>query len=514
MNNSELSKAMHNLNVKKVRRLLKSKKCLIHGDDPGRDPPIIECIRSRHYRDNEESDHRRCEILKFLVRHGADINANPFGKTPSMIAAQEGFLEGLKVIVKLGADLNILTSEGYTPIMLAAKGGHAGCVRFLTREIGTSMINYKNKYGQTAVALAAQGGFQDCILVLVEGGADLNILTSEGDNPLLLASKGGHTDCVKYLIDFTEASMLDHRNKYGQTALMMAAFKTPVSGTFYLWHLVRAKATIDVKDANGYTALMLALFAGSSERARLLLRNGAQVSRVSHFGETPFTFADREIIDDLIRYGLDPALSRLDRHRLHIAVMWDDQAVLQRLIVNGFPPLDLGKHPFAVRSHPLPETPMSPLALAILSCWPETARYLIATRFFTRYDIVQLCWDWRVRQSLHYAMCEGGDQVCHKAEMCLTILDLLSTKVHSLRDLCLVSVSSALSQDLVHDLPDLLRGKHKWLCKPTFREKVELLKLPPSLKRELLHDTPSAKMSRRYWKSITLEREEQFTPIQ
>ena len=203
------------------------------------------------------------------------------------------------------------------------------------------------------------------------------------------------------------------------------------------------------------------------------------------------------MITKLLSHGLDPALSYRDQRILHTLVVKGEKSLMRGLVMNGFPPVDVQCDDFTqAYTEYLPdqgETPMSPLALALASKRHGIARYLIVNRFFTRYDLAQLCRDQKLRQYLQ-----------RKPE-CLEILDFLSARPYSLHDLCLVAISSALSQYLVHDLRHIPPGDSRWMCKPTFRERVDLLQLPPILKRELLHDTPSSSISCESWGNIPLE---------
>ena len=203
------------------------------------------------------------------------------------------------------------------------------------------------------------------------------------------------------------------------------------------------------------------------------------------------------MITKLLSHGLDPALSYRDQKILHTMVVKGEKSLVRGLVMNGFPPVDVKCDVLTQKyTEYLPDedkTPVSPLALALASEHHDIARYLIVNRFFTRYDLVQLCRDQTLRQYLQ-----------RKPE-CLEILDFLSARPHSLQDLCLVTVSSALSQYLVHDPLDIPPGDSRWMCKPTFRERVDLLQLPPTLKRELLHDTPSSSISCESWGNIPLE---------
>jgi ankyrin repeat protein len=72
------------------------------------------------------------KALKELIGAGIDLNAslNEDGTTILMIAAGEGQLEIVKLLVERGADINIL-SEGDSPLISAVCGRHKDVYEFL-----------------------------------------------------------------------------------------------------------------------------------------------------------------------------------------------------------------------------------------------------------------------------------------------------------------------------------------------------------------------------------------------
>lgn len=67
---------------------------------------------------------------KFLGQ-GADVNAQWFGKTPVQVAAEEGRLDMVKFLVKKGADVNALSKFDKTALDYAEKAGKAEVVAYL-----------------------------------------------------------------------------------------------------------------------------------------------------------------------------------------------------------------------------------------------------------------------------------------------------------------------------------------------------------------------------------------------
>lgn len=88
------------------------------------------------------------------------------GKTPLIIAAQEGKLDAVKFSVDKGANVNAIDNYGWTPLMYATWEGHLDVVQYL-----------------------------------VDKGANVNAKDFNGWTPLMHAAWKGHLDVVKYLMD-------------------------------------------------------------------------------------------------------------------------------------------------------------------------------------------------------------------------------------------------------------------------------------------------------------------------
>jgi uncharacterized protein len=86
------------------------------------------------------------------------------------------------------------------------------------------------------------------------------------------AAKDGDAGAVRELLHF--GADVDARDRYGQTALMLAAHAGHVA---VVERLLAAGADMDVTAKYGLSALMLAVLAGHVEVARLLARAGADL---------------------------------------------------------------------------------------------------------------------------------------------------------------------------------------------------------------------------------------------
>ncbi len=135
--------------------------------------------------------------LKLLIKAGADLNqATDDGATPLFIASQEGHAKAVEILVKAGADLN-QTWNGATPLFKASHDGHVEVVEILVKA-GADFNQTWN--GTTPLFQASQNGHVEVVEILVKAGADLN-QTWNGVTPLFQASQNGHVEVVEILLN-------------------------------------------------------------------------------------------------------------------------------------------------------------------------------------------------------------------------------------------------------------------------------------------------------------------------
>ena len=117
------------------------------------------------------------------------------GQTPFLRAAAAGDLRVMRLLLEHGADPNIATDTGTTPLMVAAGVNWAVAETFdegpgalleavqLAHELGND-INAQNSMGVAAIHGAANRGANDVIEYLAANGARLDVRDREGRTPL------------------------------------------------------------------------------------------------------------------------------------------------------------------------------------------------------------------------------------------------------------------------------------------------------------------------------------------
>ena len=142
-----------------------------------------------------QNDDQLKEVLHSLVEMGP----SKIG-VPADVTSQSGHLEGLKLLIKKGAEVNQAAENGATPSFFAAKGGHLELLMLLV-EKGAN-VNQANKNGATPAHIAAWNGHLEVLRLLVEmGGADVNQANEDGATPALFAAKYGHLEVLTLLVE-------------------------------------------------------------------------------------------------------------------------------------------------------------------------------------------------------------------------------------------------------------------------------------------------------------------------
>ncbi len=242
------------------------------------------------------------ESVRFLLDHGADVNAETECGTPLIagaLYAHEQFVPIARILLEAGADVNKATLEN-TPLIAAARAASVDSVRFLL-EAGAD-VN-KATLGYTPLIAAAEEGFMDGVRLFLDAGADVNI-QSDFYTPLIAAAEGGNRDIVRLLLDAgadvnakTEFStalieavekgnieivrmLLDagadvHATTRDHAPLVSAVEREEEPGGPEVINLL-LEAGADVNaEADGTTALMVALARGNLALAHFLRRAGA-----------------------------------------------------------------------------------------------------------------------------------------------------------------------------------------------------------------------------------------------
>jgi ankyrin repeat protein len=143
------------------------------------------------------------DVVKTLLQNGADVNtALADGMTALHYAAAKNDPELAKMLLVAGANVKATTRlGGYTPLLLAAKGGNAAVLDvLLAAGRPDELANAATVNGTTALMFAAQAGKVDAVKLLLDKGAKVDAKeTARGETALMFAAAYGRADVIRVL---------------------------------------------------------------------------------------------------------------------------------------------------------------------------------------------------------------------------------------------------------------------------------------------------------------------------
>ena len=203
--------------------------------------------------------------IQLLLAAGADIDGlDDEGRTALHGAVERSEIDLVEVLLRAGADVNSMDGEGRTALRDAVKGNEIDIVKVLLR--AGADVNSMDDKGRTALHDAVKGNEIDIVKVLLRAGADSNVGFVLHETTLEGAVRGEYKDVVRVLLDAGARS-------FG-SALCFAAMNCDVE---MAQMLLRAGAEVDCLGHYGETALTWAALGGNVNLLRILLKAGADV---------------------------------------------------------------------------------------------------------------------------------------------------------------------------------------------------------------------------------------------
>ncbi|KAL8452264.1 hypothetical protein Emed_001425 [Eimeria media] len=221
------------------------------------------------------------------------------------------------------------------PLLQAAKQGRVHVLELLLAS-GCN-VDARGEGGQTALLAATEEGLGSCVERLIDHGADVNKANFEGMTPLIVACMENHEDMVNYFLDHTQEPyrVKVHANSLQQQPQLQVVEnpkeeevadgkwilatqtqvldcnkaektegETPLLVCIRLRNdkiaktiLKKAKSLdLEVKDSQGRTALLAALFFGQYSVASMLMEMGADVMTQDDAGNTALAIANERLL--------------------------------------------------------------------------------------------------------------------------------------------------------------------------------------------------------------------------
>lgn len=247
-------------------------------------------------------------LLRALIARRVDVNAAHAGMTPLLAATRDswhGRPEAVMTLLANGADPRAADTEGNTALHHAARSSDPGVAALLR-----------------------------------DASAELDVANAEGVTPLGMACAVGNWRLARFLLERgakPEAA--------GTVPALLPAAGTEEDDAAGVQLLLKHKARVDARDAQGRSALHEAALAGHADIVAALLAAGADVHARDEHERTPWLDAARggrlAVLERLLT--VKPRLDAVDadgRNALAVAVTADAPSLplVQRLLDLGIEP--------------------------------------------------------------------------------------------------------------------------------------------------------------------------------
>jgi len=217
---------------------------------------------------------------EMLLYNGLDVNCHALnGKTPLHDSIRWLMPDMEALLLKHGADIEIRDAEGNTPFMEAIIAGNSSSMELLARRgADTKTRNFK---GDTALHITASMDRLDLSTQLLAWGVSIHARNAQDRTPL----QNAINTSPRLVRIFLTADRLNSSDDFGSTPLHIAVQEKASLSIIKTILDLGAKQTM--VDAEGRTALRLAVDLNQLETARLLANSGGNVFAAARDGKTP-----------------------------------------------------------------------------------------------------------------------------------------------------------------------------------------------------------------------------------
>lgn len=221
-------------------------------------------------------------VIEWLTGKGqANVQAvDKQGLTALHVAAQVCDVKSVEILLKHNADINALSSHNLTPLHCIPHSEGAR-VLILLHKKGAD-INAFDKDKNRIVHKAASRGDSASLLFKVASdlGADLKVPGAQGNTPAHHAADSG-SKIILGLLNQKEIDIQTVRNAAGYTPLMLAARSGKIEAMRFL---LERGASYNVADSDGRSLIELSIHWGNPEVISLLQEHGADYQHVTTAG--------------------------------------------------------------------------------------------------------------------------------------------------------------------------------------------------------------------------------------
>ncbi|XP_068561366.1 dynein axonemal heavy chain 12 [Cebidichthys violaceus] len=294
------------------------------------DSPLVAAILNDQY-----------DLATLLLRYGAGVDqTGPLNRTALHESAFLGLENFVYLLLVSGADPNASDIKKKTPLALAAQNGHLNVVEVLLEK--GAHVCCESESGSVLFDAAASGN-PDIISMLLDHGADPNRPLYSGHLPLHRVAYHGHILALEHLIPVTK---LDAVKESGMSPLHSAAagghahcvemlLKAGYDPNFMLHPRVRSNYDDDRR-----SALFFAVTNNDLQCTRLLLEAGAMVNQDPiNCLQVALRQGNYEMINTLLKFGANVNYySRVNTTHFPSALQYalKDEVMLRMILNHGY----------------------------------------------------------------------------------------------------------------------------------------------------------------------------------
>ncbi|MCL5436787.1 MAG: ankyrin repeat domain-containing protein [Candidatus Dependentiae bacterium] len=161
---------------------------------------------------NKSSEQKIGELTKLLEK--IDVNTkDSCGQSAIIYACEMGDLEGVKFLVKKGANTKETVGNSLSLLHLAVINDSSDLTKYFIEELNWN-IHAVNDFNETALHLASQSkSGLPIVTYLIQKGSNPNMADKWGCTPLHYASFWGHVNIVKHLVENGANCLLENQDQ-------------------------------------------------------------------------------------------------------------------------------------------------------------------------------------------------------------------------------------------------------------------------------------------------------------
>uniref|UniRef100_A0A8D2IXY6 Ankyrin repeat domain 55 n=1 Tax=Varanus komodoensis TaxID=61221 RepID=A0A8D2IXY6_VARKO len=190
------------------------------------DPSILECCDSEGCTPLMHAiSGRQLDTVKLLLKMGANINTqDACGRTSLSLATYLGWLEGCVSLLRNGAKQNIPDKNGRLPLHAATADPNVRLLTVLLQQSDLSEINHQDNEGMASLHWAAFHNRPQHVQTLLHKGADPTLVDKDFKTALHWAVQSGNRILCSIILSHHQGpSIINYDDENGKTCIHIAA---------------------------------------------------------------------------------------------------------------------------------------------------------------------------------------------------------------------------------------------------------------------------------------------------